>query len=123
MRVPALRGVDQANGHAKFPMKFASEVVRDPREGLDRMRCTNLPRTIHIWLWTLECPHRDGEKADLRIIRCDHLRGGVEALANRPFHVRLTGSEPDLADEDIVERDARRVKRGRNKCARFGRGW
>ena len=54
---------------------------------------------------SVRCVQSDLEVADLRVLRCCDFLLGVARALERPDHVRLARSDPNLADMDIIEFD------------------
>ena len=97
--------VDEADRHIQRLAQTPAEKVGHGAEIAYRFRISFSPGTLAIRLRLRGAPPRYGEQAELRIRRCSDFRFGVAGFAHGKFHIRLAGTEPDLADEHIFQGD------------------
>ena len=102
-RCPTPTCMEQADGHAELPGNLPREKITHGSKAAHGLRRTNFPASVQIR--TRESGHRarDLEMTDFGKLRRSFFRVIIRRLGNRPFHVRLAGAKPHLADENIGE--------------------
>ena len=96
------RGVDDADGLLELGAHGDREVVTGGGEAVHGGRTGDLPGTLHVLGGVRLRRAGDGEDADAVVDRTGARGGGAARVAHDPFHVGLTGADPDLADDDVL---------------------
>lgn len=111
-------GVNDRDGNAKVRLQFTGEEVSDGGEIRYRGGRAYGPCYLSGWL-RLECHSVvNGSETDKRIRGGRDFRGSISGAAHGPFHIRLTGAEPDVANEDVGE-DTLGTRTRDNELPRF----
>ena len=99
-------GGDEADRDALHRLHPAGEVVTDRAELAHASRLGDHPRRRRDLRFRSHAgTQRHPQLAQSRILRRRHLlRAGV-GLRQRPFHVGLAAQQPDVADQDVLQRD------------------
>ena len=96
------RGMDHADRMLDVGAQFAGEEKSGRGEALDGVGSGELPGTLHIVSGLGLGRAGDGEDAEAGVGGAGlGVRGGGGVLDD-PIHVRLAGTDPDLADDDVM---------------------
>ena len=96
------RGMDHADRLLEVGAQFAGEEKSGRGETLDGVRCGEFPGTIYIVGGIGLGRAGDGEDAEAGVGGAGlGVRGGGGVLDD-PIHVRLAGTDPDFADDDVM---------------------
>ena len=112
-------GGNQPDRYVKIPHQLTAEEETAGAEGHDALRCTESPaRTVFI-NQRFVCRHPPAENGieytQLRAVRfgsCRIAAGGTPELTfapDRHLHVGLSGTHPDITDQNIVQYDSRNL--------------
>ena len=97
--------IDQADRHAERLVELPAEEIADGRKIAHRVGRAGGPLAVEVPLWLLRAHLRHRDQADVGKLCGRLLEVGVVGVVDAPLHVRLAGTDPDLADEHVVERD------------------
>ena len=116
-------GTDQADRNAKRSLQVAAEVIADRRKGRDRCRTRHQPM-IGVGRWPGDAHAIDGEQSQLVVVCRRDGRAGSREFSQRPFHIRLPATDPNVADQNILPLDLR-IALGDGERGRLaaGRQW
>ena len=104
-RGSAVRRVDQADGNVELLLEVFAEEVAHAGEAGHGGGSTLGPGAVDVGLRLVGPFSGNGEEANLGIGRLGDHGFGVVAAIERHRHVRLPATDPDLADQDVVEDD------------------
>ena len=95
-------GMDDADRLLDVGAQFAGEEKTGRSETLDGVRSGELPHTLHIIGGLGLGRTGDGEDAESGVSRARLGVRGSGGVLDDPIHVRLAGTDPDFADDDIM---------------------
>jgi len=101
----APRGIDQADGLLELLVQFTAEEVPGGGEAGNGFGAALDPLTLAVLLRRLGDSPLNGEKPNLRVFRRCNLLFRVVHLIDGHLHVRLSGADPDLSGQDVLDCD------------------
>ena len=101
---PAPRRRDESDGRLQLLVEMPPEEIEHGREVRHRLRRAGRPPRVHVPLRHAAQDVRHEEQANLRVLGLSDLPKAVGRGPHAPLHVRLARADPDLADQDVVQR-------------------
>ena len=97
--------IHESDGNFEFLAQAAGHVVAAGGEVAGGFRRANLPCGIEAILGNCSGNERNFDVANPVVGRRGDFCGGISTDGNGPFHVGLAGTQPDFADEDILQHE------------------
>src|SRR5580704_12453582 len=115
------KALDQADRNVHSPMEIASKVIRYRGRICRALWSTRRPRfCLHIRPPKIGWPVLHAEYANPGILRRCDFGACVDETGHGEFHIRLPGSNPHVADKNIIEHDCvRRLDAQLKRAASF----
>ena len=115
----APRDVNQSNGSIQHPPQPTSEVITDGGTVFSLLGNTQAPVTLGFRgalhgkiLLGLKASHLgQTDEANFRMVNGKHFEIGISGRAECPFHVALTTTNPDLANQHVLYRSVAALAR------------